>query len=68
MGYSGHESSVSPSIIAVLLGATSIERHITINRASYGSDQAASWSNRANNLVRIIRKIPKVYGTERKKF
>ena len=69
VGYSGHESSVSPSIIAVLLGATSIERHITINRASYGSDQAASLeATGLNNLVRIIRKIPKVYGTEKKKI
>ena len=53
MGYSGHESSVT-SIIAVLLGATSIE-DITINRASYGSDQAASLEATGNNnLVRII--------------
>tara|TARA_B110000971_G_C20038908_1_gene516268 strand:- start:6660 stop:7505 length:846 start_codon:yes stop_codon:yes gene_type:complete len=69
VGYSGHESTVSPSIIAVLLGATSIERHITLNRTSYGSDQAASLEpNGLNNLVKVVRKIPKVYGTETKKI
>jgi N-acetylneuraminate synthase len=42
VGYSGHEPSVSPSIVAVCLGASSIERHITLDRSMYGSDQAAS--------------------------
>ena len=42
VGYSGHEPSVSPSIVAAALGATVIERHITIDRSMYGSDQAAS--------------------------
>jgi len=43
VGYSGHESSlVKICSAAVALGATSIERHITMNRAMYGSDQAAS--------------------------
>ena len=42
VGYSGHEPSVSPSIAAAVMGAAAIERHITLDRAMYGSDQAAS--------------------------
>ena len=43
VGYSGHESSLlKVCLTAVALGATSIERHITLDRAMYGSDQAAS--------------------------
>ena len=42
IGYSGHEVSVSPSVIAASLGAKAIERHITLDRAMYGSDQSAS--------------------------
>ena len=69
VGYSGHESSVSPSIMAVIWGASSLERHITLNRASYGSDQAASLEeNGLKQLVKIIRDIPIVYGFEDKKI
>ena len=42
VGYSGHEEGLIPSVIAAALGATSIERHITLNRTMYGSDQASS--------------------------
>ena len=42
IGYSGHESGVSPSLMAVVLGAEVLERHITLDRAMYGSDQSAS--------------------------
>ena len=42
VGYSGHEVGLAVSYAAVALGATSIERHITLSRAMYGSDQAAS--------------------------
>jgi len=42
VGYSGHEVGLITSSAAVVLGATSIERHITLDRAMYGSDQAAS--------------------------
>ena len=43
VGYSGHESSLlKVAILAASLGATSIERHVTLDRAMYGSDQAAS--------------------------
>jgi N-acetylneuraminate synthase len=67
VGYSGHEASVSPSIVAVCLGATSLERHITLDRAMYGSDQAASLEKKGlEELVSIIRKIPSVIGNKEK--
>lgn len=63
VGYSGHESAVSPSLIAAALGAVAIERHITLDRAMYGSDQAASLEMAGlKNLVAMIRKIPIVLG------
>jgi N-acetylneuraminate synthase len=69
VGYSGHESSVSPTIVAVCLGATSVERHITLDRSMYGSDQAASLEDKGlKELVNIIKKIPKVIGNEEKKI
>ena len=56
VGYSGHEiSSYSICLVAVLLGATSIERHITLDRSMYGSDQAASLEH--SGLVRLVRDI-----------
>ncbi|MCD4781594.1 MAG: N-acetylneuraminate synthase family protein [Candidatus Omnitrophica bacterium] len=42
VGYSGHEVGLIPTCAAVTLGASSIERHITLNRSMYGSDQSAS--------------------------
>jgi len=64
VGYSGHESSLlKVCITAVTLGATSIERHITLNRAMYGSDQAASIEvGSLANFVESIRKIPLIMG------
>ncbi len=63
VGYSGHEASVSPSFIAAILGASVIERHITLNRAMYGSDQSASLElSGLLQLVGMIRKIPKCLG------
>ena len=67
VGYSGHESSVSPTIVAACLGATSIERHITIDRSMYGSDQAASLEKKGlEELISILRKIPIVIGNKDK--
>ena len=55
VGYSGHESTlIKVSIVAVTLGATSIERHITLDRAMYGSDQSASVSV---NFLKILLKV-----------
>ena len=42
IGYSGHEVGLVPSAVAVALGACVVERHITLDRAMWGSDQAAS--------------------------
>ena len=42
VGYSGHENGVVVSLAAIMLGITSLERHITLDRTMYGSDQAAS--------------------------
>jgi N-acetylneuraminate synthase len=42
VGYSGHEVGLVPSAVAVAMGACMVERHITLDRAMWGSDQAAS--------------------------
>jgi len=42
VGYSGHESEALPTILAVALGASAVERHITLDKTMYGSDQSAS--------------------------
>jgi N-acetylneuraminate synthase len=52
VGYSGHESSVSPSVYAACLGSNYIERHITIDRAMWGTDQAASLGPDGMRLLR----------------
>ena len=59
VGYSGHESSlIKVCTAAVTLGATSLERHITLDRAMYGSDQAASLEPLGfRNLLSSINKI-----------
>lgn len=63
VGYSGHEPSVSPSIIAAALGAQVIERHITLDRTMYGSDQAASLEESGlRQLVATVRKMPSLIG------
>ena len=69
VGYSGHEPSVSPSLIACAIGATSVERHITLDRSSYGSDQAASLEESGlTQLVGSIRKLNLVLGSGKKTF
>jgi len=70
VGYSGHEtSSYLLPVIAVSLGASSIERHITINRAMYGSDQAASLEKSGlKRMVRDVRLIETVLGDGKKKI
>ena len=58
IGYSGHEVGLAPSLAAVALGATFIERHITLDRAMWGTDQAASVEiGGFERLVRNIRDI-----------
>lgn len=53
VGYSSHEVGICISLAAVAMGATSLERHITLDRAMYGSDQSASLE--IPGLVRLIR-------------
>jgi N-acetylneuraminate synthase len=69
VGYSGHESTVSPSIIAVMMGATVLERHITLDRSMWGTDQSASLQAEGlKNLTSIIKKIPSILGDGVKRF
>ena len=69
VGYSGHEPSVSPSLVACVIGATSLERHITLDRASYGSDQSASLEESGLlQLVSTVRKLGNVLGDGNKIF
>jgi N-acetylneuraminate synthase len=70
VGYSGHESSLlKVCITAVVLGATSIERHITLDRAMYGSDQAASVdADSLKSFAVTMRMIPKILGTGKKEI
>jgi N-acetylneuraminate synthase len=55
IGYSGHETGLAPTWAAVALGATFIERHITLDRAMWGSDQASSVE--IGGLVRLVQNI-----------
>lgn len=67
VGYSGHEVGLITTCAAAALGATSIERHITLDRAMYGSDQAASVEVLGfYRLVRYIRTIEKALGDSKK--
>lgn len=63
IGYSGHELGISASLIAAEIGAKVIERHITLDRAMWGSDQAASIEfSGFRRLIRDLRKIDKWKG------
>ncbi|MEA4811361.1 MAG: N-acetylneuraminate synthase family protein [Anaerolineaceae bacterium] len=74
IGYSGHEVGLVPSAVAVALGACLVERHITLDRAMWGSDQAASVEPQGmEKLVKYIRVteagmgdgVKKVYESEK---
>ena len=68
VGYSGHETGLAISYAAAALGITSLERHITLNRAMYGSDQAASLAPPGlKKIVPEVRKIQKALGDGVKK-
>lgn len=63
VGYSGHEVGLAVSYAATALGITSLERHITLDRAMYGSDQAASVEPIGlYSLIGAVRKIEKAIG------
>jgi len=68
VGYSGHEVGLAVSYAAVAMGATSLERHITLGRHLYGSDQSASIEpSGLNQLVGSVRKIDFAVGDGIKK-
>lgn len=63
VGYSGHETGIPTSVAAYVLGACCVERHITMDRAMWGSDQAASLEpNGISRLVRDIRLCEQAMG------
>jgi N-acetylneuraminate synthase len=64
VGYSGHEVGLVPSAAAVALGASLLERHLTLDRAMWGSDQAASVEPPGfDRLVRYVRTVERALGT-----
>jgi N-acetylneuraminate synthase len=68
VGYSGHEVGLVPSALAVAMGACLVERHVTLDRAMWGSDQAASVEpHGVRTLVKYIRVTEKSLGNGEKK-
>jgi len=69
VGYSSHEVGICVSLAAVAMGATSMERHITLDRAMYGSDQSASLEIPGlTRLIRDIRSIESAFGDGKKEI
>lgn len=63
IGYSGHETGLATTVVAVALGASIVERHITLDRAGSGSDQAASVEPQGfAKIVRDIRSVETALG------
>jgi len=63
VGYSGHEAGILPSVLAVALGAGTLERHITLDKTMYGSDQAASLEKQElQQLVNEARRVEGILG------
>jgi len=69
VGYSGHETGIASSIAAVALGASMVERHLTLDRAMWGTDQAASLEpNGMHRLLRDIRLVETAFGDGQKRL
>ena len=69
VGYSGHETGLAVSLAAASKNISSLERHITLDRSMYGSDQAASLEpNGMKELISIIKKMQIAYGEEKLGF
>lgn len=70
VGYSGHEKvAYLVCLVATILGATSLERHVTIDRTSYGYDQAASLEPIGlQKMVRDVRNVEKLFGDGKKRI
>lgn len=67
IGYSGHERGLLPSILSVQVGASAVERHITVDRTLWGSDQAASLEPEGlRRMVRDIRQVKSIMGNGKK--
>jgi N-acetylneuraminate synthase len=68
VGYSGHETGIPSSVAAVVLGAACVERHVSLDRAMWGSDQAASLEpNGISRLLRDIRLVERSLGDGHKR-
>lgn len=69
IGYSGHEPGVYSSLVAAALGACVIERHITLNRAMWGSDQSASLESEGlRRLSRVLKQVKAWMGDSQKEI
>ena len=69
VGYSGHEENLEISLAVASMGVSSIERHLTLDRNMYGSDQSASIEpNEIKDLVKGIRNIEKSLGDVKKRI
>ena len=66
VGYSGHETGLAISYAATAIGITSLERHITLDRSMYGSDQAASLAPPLDSGVKDI--VPTLIATPTASF
>jgi N-acetylneuraminate synthase len=68
VGYSGHETGLAPTLAAVAMGACIVERHLTLDRAMWGTDQAASVEvGGMMRLVSNIRDVERSFGDGVKK-
>ncbi len=69
IGYSGHEEGILPSILATSVGSAALERHITLDKGMYGSDQSASIEfEDLKRLVTESRRVTNTMGTGQKEF
>ena len=66
VGWSGHENGIAVSVCAAILGATSIERHITLDRSMYGTDQSASIEEKGlKEMISQIKVMQSAIGEEK---
>ena len=69
IGYSGHEYSVEPTVIAAILGAEYIERHVTLDHDMWGTDQNSSLEiDGMDRLIRRLKSLEKIMGDGIKKL
>jgi N-acetylneuraminate synthase len=67
VGFSGHEEHTLPSVLSAALGASAIERHITLDKNMYGSDQSASLElDEFKSMVQSIREVTTILGNSEK--